>query len=802
MIGRTLSHYEITAHLGDGGMGEVYRAKDLELGREVALKVLPSHMASNPEKLERFKREARTVASLKHPHIVTIYSVEEDQGVHFLTMELVDGRGLENLLQEEGIDLATFFDIAIPLSEALASAHEHGVIHRDLKPTNVMVDRETGVQILDFGLAKLREMGADDMEISTITTDSLTRDGMIVGTVPYMSPEQAEGKVLDHRSDIFSLGTLLYELVAGHRPFRGETPASLISAILRDHPDALHTVREDVPVQLGRVLNRCLEKDPDKRFQSARDVANELRALRREILSTATYSVGALTPPRPKRKPWTAIVAAVAIVATLGIGWNTLRSRDELPTVVNERIQSLAVLPLNNLSGDPDQEYFADGMTEALITDLSRIGALKVISRTSTMRYKGSELPLPEIAAELGVDGVLEGSVMRDGDRVRITAQLIHAVTDERVWGESYERDLRDILALQSEVARSVASGVEISLTQQEERLLATDRRVDPAAHEAYFRGRHFLNLLTREGFEQALVLMNESVTADPTYAPAWIGIADTYIAFDYWGYRPRDETMAAAQQAINQAMALDDQLGEAWSSQAAIHEASWNWNGADQAYKRSLELSPGLAKAYHAYATMLSKFGQHDRALEYAQKACNLDPKSIEICVDRIFIQQAARRFDEAEASVRTILELNPESAYAQWQLATTQVYLGQLDEAIATYLARPVETAAQNWMLGYAYALSGRMDEAQEVLDFLLERSESRYVPPVQIAALLGAMGQFDRAFEFLDQAAELKQDWGLNMAKVQPFFDPLREDSRFDAVVERLGFPENSGMPPVHP
>jgi serine/threonine protein kinase len=597
MIGQTLGHYEILDRLGAGGMGEVYRAEDTRLQRQVALKILPPEMAKSQERLVRFQREAQTLAALDHPNIVHIYSVERGEDVHFLTMQLIQGKRLSDLTPEEGMPLEQILEIAIPLADALRAAHEKGITHRDLKPENVMIDLEGRVKILDFGLAKLR-LPDPGPEASQLRTEAMTQEGMVLGTVPYMSPEQVQGEPVDHRTDIFSLGIVLYEMASGLRPFRGANSASLMSSILRDQPAPVSDVKAGLPEELGRILSRCLEKNPERRFQSARSLRDELKELELQTasgqLASERVEVPSASTARDLPKPrWLALALAALFVAVL-VGLQWWRSGPPSPEPETPQITSLAVLPLRNLSGDAEQDYFADGMTEALILDLSKIGALKVISRTSIMRFKETDRSVAVIARELGVDAVVEGSVLREGSRVGITAQLIEASSDRTLWAERYQRDLTSILSLQAEVARAIAGEIRVSLTPQEESLLAATRTVDPEAHEAYLKGRFYRDRFTPQDLETALQYFERALEIDPSYALAHHGVGSV------WGYRtvlgvatPREAWPKSAE-ALERTLALDDSVAEAHLSLANLKVwYEWDWEGGELAFLRAIELNP-----------------------------------------------------------------------------------------------------------------------------------------------------------------------------------------------------------------
>jgi len=507
VIGQALAH-RITAAIGAGGMGEVYRATDTKLGRDVALKVLPADMASSPERLERFRREAKALAALDHPGIVTVHSVEEAGGVHFLTMQLVEGQPLDRLISEGGLPVERIVELAGALADALAAAHEKGIVHRDLKPANVIATKNGRVKILDFGLAKVRGLGSSAPEDSELATEMRTREGVVMGTVPYMSLEQVSGREVDHRTDIFSLGVILYEMASGRRPFRGDSSAELISSILRDTPPALTVLHVGLE-GLTRIVTRCLEKDPGARFQSMRDVQAALEALLASRSGRQT-TLESGSGPRSrvlKVAGSVAILVAAYLVARYGV----MRPAPGAREAASEHrvIRSIAVLPLDNYSGDPGQEYFAEGMTDELTADLASISQLRVISRGSAMQFKGAHRPpTPEIARALDVDAVVEGSVIRAGDKVRITAQLIDARADRHLWAKSFERSSRDVLALQEELASAIAREINVQLTPAEQSRLASAPSVNPEAYDAYLKGRYFFNRPSDEitSFNLALV--------------------------------------------------------------------------------------------------------------------------------------------------------------------------------------------------------------------------------------------------------------------------------------------------------
>ena len=760
--GDLLAHFRLVERIGQGGMGDVWKAVDTKLDREVAVKILPPALAQDPERLARFAGEAKAVAALNHPNIVTIHSVEEAGGVHFLTMELVRGQTLAELIPPGGLPVERFFEIAVPIASAVSAAHEQGVTHRDLKPGNIMVSDEGRVKVLDFGLAKFREpkTSADPDDVPTKT---LTQEEEIRGTMPYMSPEQVQGKPLDQRSDIFSIGAVLYEMATGRRPFQGETSADLIAAILRDDPRPLTELNQAMPRQLQRIVRHAMERNPERRFQTTRDLRNELEALQVEIASGESRGVAR---PAPRGAP--------------------------------ER-KSLAVLPLENLSGDSAEEFFTDGMTDALITDLAKIGALKVISRSSVMLYKGTRKPLPEIARELGVGLVVEGSVLRAGDRVRIIAQLVDAATDEHLWAERYDRELQDVLALQSEVAQAIAGQIQVELTTQERARLADARTVNPEAHEAYLRGRHFWYKRTAEAVKKGLAYFEKAIELDPEYAPAYAGVADSYLVDGgkYLGVAPEDAYTRAREGALK-ALNLDDGLAEAYTSLAGVmSDYDWDWSGAEREYKRALELNPNYVTAHYWYADHLARMGRHDEAIAEARWAQEIDPLSLVSNYIVAWVLFFAREYDQAIAQARKTLELDPDYVAAYRVLGWAHEEKGQHEEAIAAHQKASSlsgDGSGFKGQLGRAYALAGKTGEASKILDDLLELSRKTPVSSLDIAITCTALGETDRAFEWLSKACDEHSEH-IPYLKVDPRLDRLRSDPRFQSVLQRVGLSDDA-------
>jgi eukaryotic-like serine/threonine-protein kinase len=761
-VGGRLGRYRVERRLGSGGMGDVYLAEDPELRRHVAIKVLPPNLASDPERVERFRREARALAALNHPSIVTIHSVEQADGLVFLTMELVDGTTLRDAIPAQGLVLTGILDLAIPLADALSAAHEKGVVHRDLKPGNLMRTRDGRVKILDFGLARMLPTADRDAgDLATESGGALTREGEVFGTVPYMAPEQLMGQPADARSDIFSFGVLLYEMATGVRPFQGESPAVVMSAILRDEPRPVSEVRPELPREFSRIVRRCIERNPDRRLQTAKELRNQLEELRRDVTSGAVQAA----PP--------------------SVSNATARS--------SQVLGSLAILPLVNMSAEKDQEYFADGMTEALIADLARLGALRVTSRTSVMRYKGTGKSLPEIARELGVDGIVEGSVFRAGDRVRITVQLIDARTDSHLWAESYERELVNVLALQSGVAKAIAQEIRLRLSSKDLARFEISGSLAPAAYEAYLVGRHFLNQRTRPALEKSVEYFRRSIDEAPHYALAYAGMADALTLLGAVGYGVGARaTVERARAAVTRALELDDGLAEAHASLGyLLFRLDWKWAEAEAEFRRAIELSPSLSSAHRSYAMYLGAMGRHDEARAEIGEALALDPLSVIVQGAAGRLLEFAGAYDEAIEHCRRAIALDADHAEAHFNLGMCLAQLSRFEEAVAS-LRRAADLSGERPLvlsaLGYVYGRMGRMEEA-EALRKRIEALSSTY--PLARGALpfvdIG-LGEHERAVAEIERHVAERYGPYVFLA-VEPVTQVLRSLPRFQQVLARM-------------
>jgi serine/threonine-protein kinase len=780
-------------------MGEVLRGRDTRLGRDVAIKILPEDLSEDEHALARFEKEARAVAALSHPNILAIHDFGRQNGVAFAVMELLEGESLDRRLAREELPWKKALEIGAAVADGLASAHARGVVHRDLKPANVFLTRDGIVKILDFGLARQDALisGVEGTAGQTVAAP-VTKPGTVMGSVGYMSPEQVRGELADARSDIFSLGCILYEMLTGRRAFREKAAAETLASILRDHPADVSQSGRVMPAGIDGLVRRCLEKSPDERFQSARDLAFALREALAGVTASPAGGRAIASPVSALRRGWIATVVALVLAAVAAIfALNPAGLRSRLLRGEPARIQSLAVLPFANLSGDPGQEYFADGMTEELITRLSKLGNLRVTSRTSIMGYKQTKKRIRDIARELGVDTVIEGSVVREGARVRVTAQLIDGSSDRHIWADSYERDLKDILPLQGEVARAVAREVGVKLSPTGEAgLAAAMRPVTPAAYDAYVRGRHAWNKRGEASLREGIRLFQESIDADPTYAPAYAGMADCYAQLGYASIVSPEDSFPRAKAAAQKALELDPSLAEGHASLGfARMYYDWDFAGAEREYRRAIELNPNSATAHQWYAYLLTAMERPEsEAAGEIATAKRLDPLSVPIYTDQAYILYYYGKVDDALKSVRTALEMNPKFPLGHFWLGRIYTSQGRYAEAeAALQKIGPLRTWTPAMaVLGYLYAKSGRPNEAVKILgEFADLARQGRYPSSYAIAVIYAGLGDEGEVFRRLQDAYRERSHW-LVWLKRDPRWDDVRTDPRFVQLVRKVGLP----------
>ena len=756
MLGKTISHYKVIEKIGQGGMGEVYKAEDTRLGRHVAVKFLPERFAENRQALERFRREARAASALNHPNICVIYDIGEHEGQPFIVMEYLEGHTLRTRMAGKPLEQTDLLELAIQMAGALAAAHEKGIIHRDLKPENVFVTEDERVKLLDFGLAKLAAGGSD---ASQETAENLTATGMTVGTPYYMSPDQLLDKVLDSRSDIFSFGVLLYEMATGTLPFKGNDLSALFNEILNKAPTLPTELNPGLPEGLGQLLNKTLKKDREQRHQSAKELMADLRRVKQDGHSPST----------------TAAVASTA-----------------------EKVQpSIAVLPFVNMSPDPDNEYFSDGLAEELINALTQLSGLRVVSRTSAFSFKGMNQSISEIGRQLNADTILEGSVRKAGSRLRITAQLVNAADGYHLWSVRYDREMEDVFDLQDEIARKIVEKLKVKLVRDSQEPLVKRYTENVEAYNQYLRGRYHLNQRTEHSVLKAIECFQQAASEDSNYALPYAGLAEAYILLNIdcprlFCEKNPSEMVAKAKEAARKAIELDDSCAEAHVALALVYyRLDWNWKGAEEEFRLALELNDGLAIAHHQYAMYLASVKRWDEALAEINRAHELDPLSPIISTAVARILHFSRRFDEAIDQCQRTLELNSEFLGAYFDLGLTYIEKRMYPEAIAALkkLGELSGDPKRGLMeLTWTYSRMGERAKALKLLKKLTALSKTEDLPRVSLAFLHIELGDQDRAFELLEDGYVLK-DSNLVYLQCEPKFDPIRDDPRFHDLLRRM-------------
>jgi serine/threonine protein kinase/TolB-like protein/cytochrome c-type biogenesis protein CcmH/NrfG len=837
--GTKLGHYEIRSQIGEGGMGEVYLAQDTNLGRKVAIKVMPPEVASNHDRMRRFAQEARAAAALNHPNIAHIYEIGETDGTNYIAMEYVEGRTLSKVIHSGGLDLARALKFMQHTAEGLSKAHAAGIVHRDLKPDNIMITHDGHVKILDFGLAKLTlPTGRGDGAASDVATAILEKHstpGTILGTTGYMSPEQAQGAVdqIDHRSDIFSFGSVLFEVVTGKRAFEGKDTIDTLNKIIREPAPPLSSFISDAPAELQKIVRRCLAKDPEERYQSIKDVAIELRDLRREItddldttvspmtadsntqssnpstsigsgatadrtiaqttsMSSAEYIVTGIKSHKAVILLGLAVIAAVAV--GLGFYWHAANTE--------KAVGSVAVLPFENKNGDVDSEYLSDGLADTLIYRLSQLPNLKVTPRSLVYRYKGKETDPSAIGKELNVDAIMSGRILQRGDQLSISVELVDVRYNKLIWGEQYDRKLSELLATQRDIAKEIVDNLKLTMAGGEAPSAITKQYTqNNEAYQLFLKGRYNWNKRTNEGNDKAVEFLSQAIERDPSFALAYVGLGDAYLLGGGGKGISRSALTEKARAAAQKALDLDPSLGEAHNTLANIkYYQDWDFAGGEAEWKRAIQLSPNYPTAHHWYAEAISSQGRFDESFAEYDRALELDPLSLPIATDRCLSYRYARQYDRAIECLKKLVDVDPNFVRTHYYLGQTYEVNGQFEEALNEFEAgdRLRGKYTDLWTKYKPLTLTvirtnGEKGYWQECLRQALEVASQKKEPvdDIYLSQLYSELGERDKAFEILNRMRTEHANY-LPWIKIEPYYDKIRDDPRFAELVRTVGIP----------
>ncbi len=813
-------------------MGEVYLAQDTKLDRKAALKILSAELAGNQDRMRRFTQEAKTASALNHPNILTIYEIDETSSGHFIATEFIEGMTLREQMRNAPMKLIEILEVATQIASALAAAHEANIIHRDIKPENIMLRRDGIVKVLDFGLAKLAEptAGQANVDSEAPTRAAIkTGPGVVLGTPQYMSPEQARGLDLDARSDIWSLGVVLYEMVAGRPPFFGETKSHTVVSILETEPPPLTTFTRETSTELQRIVRKAIAKDRDNRYQTARDLMIDLKNLRRDLdlqselerSSTPSRQQNVSSNPEIETQLHAAPVTARAetlqprqleTATTSSSGFFISHTRAVTIGVVLfllavivvgywfwdrraasvQSIDSIAVLPFINQNSDADSEYLSDGLTESIINSLAQLPNLKVIARSSVFRYKGNNKDPLTIGKELGVRAVLTGRIMQRGDNMVISAELLDVHNNRQLWGEQYSKKVSDLLLVQRDIAKEITGNLRLTLSGEEQSRVAKHYTDNVEAYRLYLQGRFYWNKRTEESYKRAIDYFRQAIEKDPNYALAYTGLADSYSFLSSQGIRPPQDVFPLAKDAATKALQIDPALSEAHTSLAYVKlYYDWDWTEAEQEYKKAIELNPNYATPHHGYAYLLISSGRTEEAFSEIKKAEAIDPLSVLFQADHGEYFYFVRRPDEAIAQLQKAIDMDPSFVRAHFLMGRALIQKGRCDQGIdeAVKVQNMVQAHEALGWLAQEYAACGRKAEAEKAMNELMEISRVHYVSPHWFSAVQASLGNKDEAFKWLDQALDGRFGPMIYL-KVNPIWDPLRSDPRFARALQRVG------------